>query len=143
MLFTSEMHDDYQSDPGRGTFFNNGPVSERVSNSFYLIPYLSLVMLTLKTKVQLIDLEDLAKTSKSISTKRIVATPAKDSLALGRCLSPVLQFFSRNGFTHLVFKYILSHVLPISGCPCECMLATRSLYGHMSQGHMWNWEHQL
>lgn len=137
------MHDDYQSDSGRGTFFDNRSLSKCVSNSFYLIPYLSLVTLTLKTKVQLIDLEELAKTSKRISTKRIVATPAKDSVALGRRLSPILQFFSSNGFTHLVFKCLLSHVLPISGHLCECALATGSLSGHMSQDHMWNWELQL
>lgn len=100
-------------------------------------------MLTLKTKVPLTDLEDLSRTSKSISTKCIVATQAKDSLALGRCLSPIVQFFFQYGFTHLVFKCIFSHKLPIFGHSCKCMLATRSLSGHMSQGHMWNWEHQL
>lgn len=95
VLFTSEMHGDYQSDSGRGTFFDDRSVSECVSNPFYPIPYLSLVMLTLTRKVQLIDLENLTKTSKSIATKRIVATPAKDSLALGRCSSPILQVFSQ------------------------------------------------
>jgi len=90
VLFTSEVHGDYQSDFGRGTVFDNGSVSECVTNSFYLIPYLSLVMLTLKTKVQFTVLEDSAK---SISTKCILATPAKDLLVLGRCLSPLMQVF--------------------------------------------------
>lgn len=74
------------------------------------MPYLSLVMLILKTKVQFISSQDLAKTSRSTSAKCITATLEKGSLALGRCLSPVLQVLPINVFTHFVVKFC-SHSL--------------------------------
>lgn len=41
-------------------------------------------------------------------------------------------FFPGNGFTHLVFKCILSHVLRVSGHRCNCALDKRSLSWNIS-----------
>lgn len=112
------MHDDYQSDSGKGTFFNNRSVSECVSNSFYLIAYLSLVIVTLKTKVQLIDLEDLAKTR------------------VYQLQFYYLRFFSCNTFTHLVIKGILLYRCQYLGIPVSVHLLQISLWTYVPRSHV-------